>query len=265
VRKLLLLIFISIFSVTTFAQLYVGPSAIFRMQSGSTVHVSGLTLQPTTAITLTNTTLQRNTVTVANFSVPHIQRAYQFTNVTDSFKGTIRFNYTNAELNGISENVLSLGIYNASIWATFTPASRDTAGNIVITSGLTGIRLKELTLANPIVVPSVSISASALSLCEGTTVNFSATPLNGGNAPTYQWKRNGINVGSNSNAYSANDFSNGDIISCFMTSNDPNAVPANATSNSITLTVKAKSNSITPISSCTSYAWNGNTYTSSGT
>ena len=235
------------------------------MQSGSTVHVSGLTLQPTTAITLTNTSLQRNTATVANFSVPHIQRAYQFTNVTDSFKGTIRFNYANSELNGLNENLLSLGIYNASAWSTFSAASRDTAGNIVVTSGLTGIRLNELTLSNLIVVPSVSIGSSALSVCEGSTVNFTATPINGGTAPAYQWKRNGNNVGTNSSAYTANDFSNSDIISCVMTSNDPNAVPTTATSNSITLTVKAKTNSITNISSCTSYAWNGNTYTSSGT
>jgi hypothetical protein len=235
------------------------------MQSGSTVHVSGLTLQPSTAITLTNTTLQRNTATVANFSVPYIQRVYQFTNVTDSFKGTIRFNYADSELNNISESILSLGIYNANTWSTFTPTTRDTAGNIVVTSGLTGIRLNELTLANPIVVPSVSIGASALSVCEGSTVNFTATPVNGGSTPAYQWKRNGVNVGTNSDAYTANDFSNGDVISCIMTSNDPNAVPATATSNSITLTVKAKTNSITNISECTSYSWNGNTYTSSGT
>ncbi len=189
-RKLLLLIIISIFSVTTFAQLYVGPSAIFHMQSGSTVHVSGLTLQPSSAITLTNTTLQRNTATVADFSVPHIQRAYQFTNVTDSFKGTIRFNYADSELNSISESILSLGIYNANTWSTFTPASRDASGNIVVTSGLTGVPLNELTLANPFALFPLSVDSilGNKNVCGNMGIGDSAVySINAVNANTYAW------------------------------------------------------------------------------
>jgi hypothetical protein len=46
---------------------------------------------------------------------------------------------------------------------------------------------------------------------------FTATVTNAGAAPTYQWKLNGVNVGTNSNSYTNTTLSNGDIISCDLT------------------------------------------------
>ena len=93
----------------------------------------------------------------------------------------------------------------------------------------------------PVVVPSVSIAASSSSICSGTSVTFTATPTNGGSGPSYQWKLNGSNVGTNSATYSNSGLANGDIVSCVMTSNASCASPTTATSNSISMTVSQTS------------------------
>jgi len=71
---------------------------------------------------------------------------------------------------------------------------------------------------NPVLVPSVTIVPDANNVCAGTLVTFTATPTNGGNAPVYQWYKNGAASGTNSAMY-ADIFTNGDIVSVVMTSN----------------------------------------------
>lgn len=84
---------------------------------------------------------------------------------------------------------------------------------------------------------SILISASSTSICAGDIVDFTATPTNGGAAPTYQWQVNGINVGSSSATYSTNSLADNDVVTCIMTSNS-NCVTSNpATSNTITVSV----------------------------
>jgi uncharacterized protein (TIGR02145 family) len=63
----------------------------------------------------------------------------------------------------------------------------------------------------------VTISASANPFCPGSSVTFTASPVNGGTTPSYQWKVNGINSGTNP-TYTYNPV-NGDSIRCIMTSN----------------------------------------------
>jgi gliding motility-associated-like protein len=91
---------------------------------------------------------------------------------------------------------------------------------------------------NGVPVPSVSIGANPPgAICAGTNVAFNAVPTAGGNAPSYQWKINGTNVGTNSNIFSSNTLSNGNIVSVVMTSNANCATPTTATSNIIVMTV----------------------------
>jgi hypothetical protein len=92
---------------------------------------------------------------------------------------------------------------------------------------------------NPNLPASVSISASPAGvICSGTSVMFTATPTNGGTTPAYQWKLNGVNVGSNSTTYTNASLVNGDVVTCIMTSNaTPCLTSSPATSNAITMTV----------------------------
>lgn len=97
---------------------------------------------------------------------------------------------------------------------------------------------------NPIVPASVSITASSTDICAGTNVSFTATPVNGGTTPTYQWKVNGADVGSNSGTFSSSTLSNGQVVSVVMTSNAPCVINSPATSEGITMTV----NPVLPVS-----------------
>ena len=89
---------------------------------------------------------------------------------------------------------------------------------------------------NPLLPVSVSIAASANPVCAGTSVTYTATPTNGGAAPSYQWKVNSSNVGTNNPVYSYAPV-NGDVVSCVMASNATCAVGSPANSNPITMTV----------------------------
>ncbi len=104
---------------------------------------------------------------------------------------------------------------------------------------------------NPSVTPSVSVSASATSICSGTMVNFTASPTNGGSNPSYQWKVNGVNAGTNSASFSSSTLSNGNIVTCVMQSNAACPNPTSATSSGITMTV---TNAVTPSLSITASA-----------
>lgn len=94
------------------------------------------------------------------------------------------------------------------------------------------------------VTPSVVINASATTLCSGTSATFTASPTNSGITPSYQWKVNGINVGTNSASYSTSSLQNGDIVTCVLSSSLPCVTSSSVTGNSITVTVT----SIAPVS-----------------
>jgi|GEM_PF-3412612 len=88
------------------------------------------------------------------------------------------------------------------------------------------------------VVPQVTVSASATNVCAGTQVTFTATAANGGTTPTYQWKINGVDAGSNSAGFSTSALQNNDVVSVVMTSSVTCAAPASATSSGIPITIR---------------------------
>ncbi|MCX6249655.1 MAG: SBBP repeat-containing protein [Bacteroidetes bacterium] len=83
---------------------------------------------------------------------------------------------------------------------------------------------------------SVSITASVNPVCSGLPVTYTATPVNGGSSPVYQWKVNGINIGTNNTTYQYIPV-NGDLVNCTLTSNLTCTTGNPATSNTITMNV----------------------------
>ena len=96
---------------------------------------------------------------------------------------------------------------------------------------------KNITVTN--VPPTVSILESTNSICPGTNVTFTATPVNAGAAPTYQWYLNGNPVGTNSNTYSNNTLNNNDQVKVTVTSNSSCNSGLQATSNIVTMIISS--------------------------
>ena len=72
------------------------------------------------------------------------------------------------------------------------------------------------------VTPSVSISATATSICQGTSVTFTATPVNGGSNPQFQWRINGNPAqGATQPQFTTSNLNNADAVSCALTSSEP--------------------------------------------
>jgi hypothetical protein len=84
-------------------------------------------------------------------------------------------------------------------------------GNPAISDALTMV-------VNPTLPVSVSIEADANPVCEGTTVTYTATPVNGGTTPSYQWKVNDVNYGTDSNIFTCTP-ADGAVVTVELTSN----------------------------------------------
>ncbi|PZF73646.1 T9SS type A sorting domain-containing protein [Taibaiella soli] len=113
--------------------------------------------------------------------------------------------------------------------------------NVTVTSGgTTSASAAAIVVVNPTIPIQVSIASNpGTTICSGTSTVFTATPINGGTTPVYQWKKNGNNVGTNSANYTDNGLATNDIISCDMTSNATCPSPATTTSNALQMFVNA--------------------------
>ncbi len=89
----------------------------------------------------------------------------------------------------------------------------------------------------------ISETTGSNTACSGSLVTFTATPSNGGATPSYQWKVNGINAGTNSATFTTSSLTNGQIITCEMTSNLIGVTGNPSLSNSITMTINTNPSS----------------------
>src|SRR5688572_20351024 len=149
---------------------------------------------------------------------------------TPAYQWKLNGNNVGTNSNTYSNNAL----VNGDVITVVMTSSPGCASPTTATS--TGITMT----VTPAVAPSVSVAANPNgAICAGTNVTFTATPTNGGATPSYQWKLNGNNVGTNSNTYSSNALANGDVVTVVMTSSLGCASPTTATSTGITMTVTA--------------------------
>lgn len=172
-----------------------------------------------------------------------------------NFLNVVSFNTTTLTLSfGVTNTTAidAITISGLQVQATSTSSS---AGNITASAaaGMTGITVGVTNFGSlslsPALSPSVSIAASpAGAICAGTTVTFTATPVNGG-SPSYQWFVAGSPVSGATNAsFSSNTLANGNSIRVAMTATGC-VSPSVANSNIITMSVNPVPAAVTITSS----------------
>ncbi len=141
----------------------------------------------------------------------------------------------------------SCGSFANQTWTLATPAYvcsgmlkvRIYYYNSSATSGTcqtANLRITGLVL--PVTIPSLFITANpAGPVCAGTNVIFTAHPLNGGPAPVYTWRINGVAAGTNNSSYASDTLSPTDTVSCDMAANIPCTTPAPVSSNTLNIGV----------------------------
>lgn len=147
---------------------------------------------------------------------------------------------------------------------TYAPAQNDIVHCVMQTTepcrGFLEVMSNMITMTvNPSYYTSVSIATSANNICNGTPVTFTATPVNGGTSPGYQWKKNSAIIAGATNATYTYNPANSDVIQCVLTSSLTCPIGNPASSNSISMTVQtsiAKSHvagSVAPVTKSVTY------------
>jgi len=173
----------------------------------------------------------------ASFSVPSTTvcqgSAVTFTNLSSG--GQTTYTWTFASGSPASSTATNPSISYA------TPGSYSvvlTASNALGSDTFTQVNYITVT---PTVASAVSIALSGGTnpICSGALATFTAGPTNGGTTPSYQWKINGVNAGTNSQTFTTTSLTNGAQVTCVMTSNAVCPNPTNATSAAVTMSVNS--------------------------
>lgn len=151
-------------------------------------------------------------------------------------------NYVCHGYTSVMTNSVSGGTWTSSPLATATVDAAGTvygvtigAATVTYTTGTNGCFVTKAVNVNPIVPAGISLSVSpSNTVCAGTTVTFTPTPVNGGSSPTYVWSVNGVILsGASTHSYIP---ANGDVIRLWYISSYDCAMPDTA-SDVITMTV----------------------------
>lgn len=148
-------------------------------------------------------------------------------------------------------STLTNPVVTYSVAGTYSVAL--TASNAVGSSTYTQVNYITVT---PTVAPSISIAQVSGNnpMCAGAPVTFSATVVNGGSNPSYQWRFSGTNVGPNNPVFNTSLITASTNITCVLSSNATCANPATFTSSPISMTV----NSTAPATATASVLSGGN-------
>ncbi len=142
--------------------------------------------------------------------------------------GKTPYTYLWSPATGLSSTMIINPVASPAATTTYSVTVTDNLGTTVTSSVPVTVK--------PYLPVSVTITASANPSPPGDYVTFTAHPVNGGTSPSYQWKVNGLNVGSGLSTYSYVPSYN-DQVKCVMTSNYLCTTGNPATSNTIVMII----------------------------
>ncbi len=201
--------------------------------AGFDLKLPTITVSPAALNTCTNTPATLTAITTEPGTAPH----YQWLRNSQPIAGANSATYTYTPANG---DTITCRMESSSYCAS----------QVVVTSAPVIISVL------PILTPSVSITTPDTGInCAGNTLMFSASSINGGTVPTYQWIRNGMPVsGATGSIFTSGTLANGDIITVSMTTSYTCASRTGAVSNALTVHIGAPTPSVmltaTPASIC---------------
>jgi len=103
------------------------------------------------------------------------------------------------------------------IWCRVTPGGSGTCSTTPVNSDT-------ITISFSTIVPTanIALTGGTIPSCDSTDLTFTATPVNGGSTPTYQWYKNStIIAGANAAVYNETLLKTNDTIQCRVISNHP--------------------------------------------
>jgi hypothetical protein len=176
-KKIIIPVLLTVLSITCFSQssLYISAGANVVVSGGTALVVDGFSIKPTAVYTIPGAnSVTRGSVTVVPTPGAHINRVYHFLSNVPAFTGEVTHYYTDGELNGLTENVLTLTVYNGTAWTLYPAATRDNVNNFVTTSGLTNLVFNEATLADAQALPVTLTNIRAYQKNAGVQVDWRA-------------------------------------------------------------------------------------------
>jgi hypothetical protein len=117
----------------------------FNIKAGTVIGLEGLDLTPSSDFSLTSSLSRNTTLSNSTLSLANINKSFKFSETTAAFSGSIKLNYQDSELNGLTESNLKL-LYNVGTgWFSDNTSTNNASLNYGV-STLTDKPLNELTL-----------------------------------------------------------------------------------------------------------------------
>ncbi|MFZ4785285.1 MAG: beta strand repeat-containing protein, partial [Flavobacteriales bacterium] len=208
----------------------------------SVTMVSGASCPSVASVTSPNVTMTVNPVLVPSISISANPTGTICAGASVTFTATPVNPGAGPTYNWLVNGNPAAGATNSTSYTTTTLNDNDVVSLQMISNALcaspTTVNSNNIVMdVSPLITPTVSIAAlPAGAICQGTSVTFTASPTNGGTAPTYQWFLNGGPAGVGS-TYTSTSFNNGDNIYVVMTSNASCLTQLTGTSTTTTMTV----------------------------